>query len=102
MFAKVKGAYKLQKQAKEIKKDLKNIHIEAEQDGATVTVNGEMDVVSVSISDDLMQQAQKSKRILEDRLEKAFNKGKNKAQQIAAEKMKAIMGDMNFDAPGEE
>lgn len=85
MFAKVKGAYKLQKQAKEIKKDLKNIHIEAEQDGATVTVNGEMDVVSVSISDDLMQQAQKSKRILEDRLEKAFNKGKNKAQQIAAE-----------------
>jgi DNA-binding protein YbaB len=61
-----------------------------------------MDVVSVSISDDLMQQAQKSKRILEDRLEKAFNKGKNKAQQIAAEKMKAIMGDMNFDAPGEE
>lgn len=100
MFQKAKDAYRLQKQAKEIKKDLKNIHVESEQDGVTITVNAEMEVISVNISDETMQQTTGNKKVLEDRLVKSFNKGLKKAQQIAAEKMKHLMGDFGLPSNG--
>lgn len=90
---KARDMYRIQKQAKGIKKDLKNIHIEAEEGGVTITFNAEMEVVSVQISDEAMQNGKKS---LEGKIEKAIGKGLKKAQQIAAEKMKGIMGEMGM------
>lgn len=90
MFDKAKDIYKLQKQARKIKKDLKNTHIEAEHEGVVVTLNGEQEVVKVEITDEAL--ANKAK--LQDSLEKAFNKAIKKSQQIAAELMKDVMGDM--------
>ena len=43
---------------------------------------------------------QGKKKDLESALEKTFNKAIKKSQQIGAEKMKAIMGDMNFPGLG--
>lgn len=100
MFDKAKDMYKLQKEARKIKNELKNTHIEAETDGVTVTINGEQEVVKVSISDEALQKAAEKKRDLEEALEKAFNKAVKKSQQIGAEKMKDIMGDMNFPGLG--
>jgi len=96
MFEKAKDMYKLQKNAKKIKKDLKNTHIEAEHEGVTVTINGEQEVVKVEISDEAI--TNKSK--LEDSLEKAFNKAIKKSQQIGAEMMKEVMGDFNLPGMG--
>ncbi|KKR05409.1 MAG: hypothetical protein UT33_C0011G0120 [Candidatus Peregrinibacteria bacterium GW2011_GWC2_39_14] len=96
MFDKVKDMYKLQKEAKEIKKKLKNIHIEATQDGFTVVMDGEFEVISVTISDEAMADAAKNKKGLEGAILKCLNKATKKAQQVAAEEMKGVMGQMGL------
>jgi nucleoid-associated protein EbfC len=92
MFGKVRDVYKLQKQAKQIKKELSNIHIEAETDGVIITVNGEMEVISAQIPEEL-KTAENSEK-LTAAIVSASNKAIKKAQEIAAEKMKGVMGEM--------
>jgi DNA-binding protein YbaB len=86
---KAKDLYKLQKQAKEIKKQLKNIHIEAESDGVTVVCDGEQEFQEAKIAPELAGNT--------DKICKAFvaaaNKAIKKSQAIGAEKMKEVMGD---------
>jgi DNA-binding protein YbaB len=89
-FDQAKDMYKLQKQAKQIKKELKNIHIEAESDGVVVVVNGEQNFVDAQIPEAI---AGDSKRIAKAFVE-AANKGIKKSQTIAADKMKDVMGGM--------
>ncbi len=85
-----KQMYKLQKQAKQIKKKLKNIHIEAESDGIVVVVNGEQEFIEVKIPEAFSGDLNRiSKAVVE-----ASNKAVKKAQGIAAEEMKEVMGDM--------
>ena len=88
MLGKMKDLYNLQKQAKQIKKDLQKTHIQAEVDGVTVTLNAEMDLVNVEIAPEALENAAK----LEKSIMEAFKKAKKKAEQIAAEKMKEMMG----------
>lgn len=97
MFKQAKDLYKLQKQAKEIKQKLKNIHIEAEENGVVVTITGEQEVVSIKISDEAMQ----DKSTLEKTLLAALQKGLKKSQEVAATNMKDIMGQMGLDLPAE-
>lgn len=91
MFDKAKDMYKLQKEAKRIKKELNNTHIEAEEEGVIVTVNGEQEVVSIHIPDEALQNSK-----LTEILKKCMNKAVKKSQQVAAEMMKDIMGGMNL------
>lgn len=97
MFDKIKDLYSLQKKAKQIKKDLKNIHIEAEVDGVIVIMDGEQEIVKLTIPENLANNISK----LEDIIAKAFNKALKKSQEIAAEKMKDVMGPMGFPGPGQ-
>lgn len=87
--------YGFQKKAKQIKKELKNTHIEAEEDGIIVTINGEQEVISVQLPENI-----DNPKKLSEKLVKAFNKGIKKSQQIAADMMKDVMGGFNF--PGME
>lgn len=89
---KFKDLYQLQKQAKEIKKKLQNTHIEAEVEGVTVVVDGQQEIISVSITDD----AYSNKKKVESNLVKALNKGIKRSQQYGAEQMKDVMGDMGL------
>jgi len=83
-----KDMYKLQKQAKQVKKELKNIHVEAESDGVTVVVNGEQEILEVKIVEAIAGDVKRiSKAVVS-----ATNKAVKKAQQIAADKMKDVMG----------
>lgn len=95
MFDKAKNLYKLQKQAKEIKKQLKNIHIEAEVDGIVVIIDGEQEVQDVQIPETMTDKRELQKKLIE-----AFNKALKKSQQVAAEKMKSVMGGLGL--PGME
>ena len=97
VFDKAKDLYKLQKQAKKIKKELKNIHIEAQEGGVNITLDGEQKVVGVKIT---MEHYGEDTGKLQNDLKEAFNKGTKKAQLIAAEKMKAVMGDMGLPGMG--
>jgi DNA-binding protein YbaB len=96
MFDKAKDLYKLQKEAKRIKKELKKTHIEAEHEGVTVIINGEQEVQEVLISEEAMQDKAK----LQKNLESCFNKAIKKSQQVGADLMKDIMGDMNLPGLG--
>ncbi len=89
MFDKIKDLYNLQKQAKQIKKELSNIHIEAENDGVKVIINGEQEVILVEIS----AEAPQDKTELGKAIAKCFNKALKKSQQIAAERMRGVMGE---------
>lgn len=92
MFDKIKDVYQLQKQAKIIKKELKNTHIEAEVDEVVVIIDGEQEVISVKWPENYTGSMTK----LQDNLVKAFNKAVKKSQQIAAEKMKPLMSGLNL------
>lgn len=96
MMKQAKDLYKLQKQAKVVKQKLKNIHIEAEENGIKITINGEQEVVSVEISDEAM----KDKATLEKSLLTCMQKGMKKAQEVAAVNMKEIMDQMGLQMPG--
>lgn len=92
-FSKARDMYTLQRQAKTAKKELKNIHIEAEVEGIIVTVTGEQEFISLKISEpvwnDLKIQEYGKKR-LEENLLKTLNKAMKKAQEIASTKMKGV------------
>ena len=95
-FQQAKDMYKLQKQAKDVKKKLKNIHIEAEENGVKVTVNGEQEIISVEISDEAMH----DKKKLEESVLNCMKKAMKKAQEVAAVNMKDIMDQMGLNMPG--
>ena len=88
MLGKAKDMYNMQKKAKRIKKELKNTHIEAEVDDVIIVIDGEQAVISVSLPGD--------NKKLENTLVKCLNKGIKKSQQVAAEEMKDLMGNMNI------
>ncbi len=90
-FGQMKDMYKLQRQAKQIKKKLAKMHIEAEVEGVIVTINGEQEVVEVKIPEDKRDHPKLEKYLLE-----AFNKAIKKSQQIAADEMKDVMGQMGL------
>ena len=86
--------YRVQKQAKSAKKELKQIHIEAEADDlVSVVISGELEVISISIKDLAMSQ---SKSRLEEALKKALTRALKKAQEISAEKMKGVWNELGI------
>ena len=92
-YSKAGEMMKLQQEAMKIKKELENTQIEAEVDGLVVTINGEMKVEKVEFEDTklLGDKAAMEKAILE-----AVNKWMKKAQEVAAEKMQGVMGQMGM------
>ncbi len=94
MFQQMKDLYAMQKQAKEMKEKLAKIHIEAEEDGVIVTLAADQTLISIEYPDHLM--SADKKKDLAEKTKKAFNKANKKAQEIAAEKMKPLMGSMGL------
>ena len=91
MFGQMGDMYRLQREVKKIKKELAGIHVFAESEGVKVTVNGEQEIVKVEI---LEESALSDRSKIERSILDATNRAMKKAQKIAAERMKAVMGDM--------
>jgi len=89
-FKQAKDLFKIQKKAKKIKKELKNIHVEAEAEGVTVVVNAEQEIMSINIAENV--QRERIPELLKD----ALNRAMKKAQIVAAEKMQPVMGEMGM------
>ena len=89
-FSQARDMFKLQRDAKRVKKELKNIHVEAEASGVKVVVSAEMEVVAIEIGQDVPQE--KVPALLIDALNRAFKK----AQVISAERMQGLMGEMGM------
>ncbi len=100
MFDKFKDLYKMQKQAKQLKNELKNIHIEGESDGITCVFDGQQNPVSVAIAESAFPGIEPSLlRKIENAILKALVKTIKKTQEVSAVKMKTIVGDINFAGP---
>ena len=93
---KFKDLYQLQKQAKQIKEKLQNTHVEAEIEGVKVVVDGQQEIIRIEINDDAMTDRKK----LQEKIVKALNKAIKRSQQIGAEEMKGVMGDMGLGGSG--
>ena len=96
MLDKAKQLWELQKKARAIQKELKDTEVEAKAANGLITVvfNGEQHVQSVEIDEALLKP--ESKRDLEKALQQAIAEALSRVQAIAADKMKAIAGDLNI------
>lgn len=96
MFDKAKQLYSLQKKARAIQKELRETEVEAKAaDGLVVVVfNGEQHIQEVSIDESMLEPSKKHD--LEKALQQAIAECVSRVQAIAAEKMKAVAGDLNI------
>jgi len=89
-FSQLRNAYRLQKEAKKVKKELKAIHVEAEAEGVKVVVAADQEVLSVEIAPEVPRE--RISALLMD----ALNRALKKAQVVSAERMQGIMGEMGL------
>lgn len=82
--------FKMQREAKRVKKELKNIHVEAEAQGVKVVVAADQAVVSIEIAPEVPNDR------IGPLLKDALNRAMKKVQVISAEKMQPLMGDMGL------
>ncbi len=95
-FGKIKDLYALQKKAKAIQKELKDIEVEASSNDGWVTVvfNGEQHLTEIQISEDALRP--ENKRELEKDLKNSISQAISRAQAVAAEKMKDVAGGLGI------
>lgn len=93
-FKDLKNMYRLQKEAKRVKKELAHIHVEAEAPGIKVVVSAEPQVVSIEIDPSVPYD--RIGPLLVDALNRALKKG----QVVSAEKMQGVMGEMGITPSG--
>ena len=90
-FSKAWELMKLQQEAMKVKKELENTYIEAEVNWLVITVNWEMKVEKVEFE---TTELIGNKEWLEKAILEAVNKWIKKSQEVAAEKMQGVMGQM--------
>lgn len=95
-----KQLFDLQKKAKAMQKELRDTEIEAVSNDGKITavVNGELKLVDLKIARDYMDN--NTIETLEKSIKTTVTEALSKAQQVAAEKTRDIMKDMNLNIPG--
>ena len=89
-ISQAKDLFRMQKEAKKIKKQLKKIQVEAEAEGVKVVVSAEPEVLEIFIPSDA------DPARVPDLLKDALNRALKKAQIVAAEQMQSVMGSMGM------
>ena len=89
-FSQAKDMFRLQREAKKVKKELAQIHVEAEGKLCKVIVTGEQEIFSIEILDSSNPAA------LAADMKDTFNRAMKKAQLVSSERMQGIMGQMGF------
>lgn len=82
--------FRMQREAKRVKKELKSIHVEAEAMGVKVVVAADQEIISIDIAPDVAHDQ------IGPRLKDALNRAMKKVQVISAEKMQGVMGEMGL------
>lgn len=96
MFKDIGNMMKLQKELKSMQKALKKAESKAESaDGMiSATVNGEFNLVSISINEQLLEKSNKQK--LEKDIVSVVNKAVEFSKEYAAKEMGKLTGGMNI------
>jgi DNA-binding protein YbaB len=90
----------VQRKAKGVQKELRDTEIEAVSNDGKIEVvfNGELKLISLHIDEAYLED--NSLKNLEQTLSTTITEALSKAQQVAAEKTRQIMKDMNINIPG--
>ncbi|MEI8230623.1 MAG: YbaB/EbfC family nucleoid-associated protein [Candidatus Peregrinibacteria bacterium] len=89
-FSQLKDMFRVQREAKKVKKELKRIQVEAEARGVKVIVSADMEVLSIEIAPDVPRES------IAGLVLDCLNRALSKAQIVSAEKMQGVMGEMGF------
>ncbi|MBM3227600.1 YbaB/EbfC family nucleoid-associated protein [Candidatus Peribacteria bacterium] len=89
-LSQARDMFRLQREAKRVKKELQKIQVEAEAEGVSVVVSGEQEILSITIA----ETADRSR--LPAALKDALNRALKKAQVVSAEKMQGVYKEMGL------
>lgn len=99
-FDKMKQLYEMQKKARSVQKELKNLEIEAvsPDDAVKVVFNGELKLQTVVIDQAYYDNhnAKELARVIETTITDALDQ----AQKVAADRTRDMMKDLNINLPG--
>ncbi len=90
MLDQAKMVMKMKKLQKELSKEI--IEVESEEGTVTIRINGEQKIKKIAIDPEGVDLDNIDE--LEDQLETTVKEAINKSQQVAAEKMKPVMGQL--------
>ncbi|OGJ58148.1 hypothetical protein A3H22_00035 [Candidatus Peribacteria bacterium RIFCSPLOWO2_12_FULL_55_15] len=90
-FGKLRDMYRLQREAKKVKKELQRVQVEAEGRYVKVITNAEQEVVRI----EALRPSPSDADLCAD-IKDCVNRCMKKAQVYAAEKMKGVMGEMGL------
>ncbi|MEI8143156.1 MAG: YbaB/EbfC family nucleoid-associated protein [Candidatus Berkelbacteria bacterium] len=95
-LSKIKNLYEIQKKARAVQKELKDIEIEVSSNDGWITAvfNGEQHLTGIQIDEDALRP--ENKREIEKDLKNVISQGISRAQAIAAEKMKDVAGGLGI------
>lgn len=91
MFDQMGQMKQLYDKYKKLQDALKNLIIRSREDGILIDMSWEMDITDVKVEDETLLSVE-NKEKLENAFMSAYKKAKTKAQQVAMEKTKEILG----------
>jgi DNA-binding YbaB/EbfC family protein len=91
-----KKAKEMKSQMKKIQEELKGMVINLDEQGIKVVMSGEMDLLSIDISDNLLAPGKKAD--LQKSLVKIINKASQQAKTMASSKLSSVS--KGLDIPG--
>jgi len=89
-LSQARDMFRLQREAKRVKKELQKIQVEAEAEGIKVVVSGEQEIVSIEIAESA------SRERIPGLLKDALNRALKKSQVVSAEKMQGVYKEMGL------
>ena len=94
----LKQAQEMQARMIAVQEELKNKTVEASVGGGAVLVkvNGQKEVLSVNLSNDIVKEAQEDKEMLEDLILTAVKDAMAKADELAEGEMAKVTGGINI------
>jgi len=89
----LKQAQEVQKQIENVQSELDDLHIHGEAGGGMVkaTVNGKMEMLDLSLQDEILEE---DKDMIEDLIISAVNNAMSKAQEESQSRMNSVTGGM--------
>jgi len=94
----LKQAQEMQARMIAVQEELKNKTVEASVGGGAVLVkvNGQKEVLSVNLSEDIVKEAQEDKEMLEDLILSAVSEAMRQAEELAEKEMGSVTGGINI------
>tara|TARA_Y100000591_G_C21514179_1_gene536158 strand:+ start:66 stop:380 length:315 start_codon:yes stop_codon:yes gene_type:complete len=89
-----KKAKEMKSQMKKIQDELKHLVIDLDEAGVKVKMTGEMDLVAIEISDELLVPAKKDQ--LQKSLIKVINKASQQSKTMASSKLSSVSKGLNI------